>query len=72
MNNIVLGGTDASGEVLGTVYVYNNIIMGAGDPGLRVDDSQGTVIIQNNVLYNNGTPGSMVMRRSTFSELVPA
>ena len=57
LNNIVLGGTDASTEVLGTVYVYNNIIMGAGDPGLRVDDSQGTVIIQNNVLYNNGTPG---------------
>lgn len=57
LNNIVLGGTDGSTEVLGTVYVYNNIIVGAGDPGLRVDDPQGTVIIQNNVLYNNGSPG---------------
>ena len=57
LNNIVLGGTDGGTEVLGTVYVYNNIIVGAGDPGLRVDDPQGTVIIQNNVLYNNGTPG---------------
>ncbi len=57
LNNIVLGGTDGSTEVLGTVYVYNNIIVGSGDPGLRVDDPQGTVIIQNNVLYNNGSPG---------------
>ncbi|OGF61969.1 MAG: hypothetical protein A2Y62_20835, partial [Candidatus Fischerbacteria bacterium RBG_13_37_8] len=57
LNNIVLGGSDGNTDVLGTVYVYNNIIIGAGDPGLRVDDPQGTVIIQNNVLYNNGTPG---------------
>ena len=57
LNNIVLGGTDGSTEVLGIVYVYNNIIVGAGDPGLRVDDPRGTVIIQNNVLYNNGSPG---------------
>jgi len=57
LNNIVLGGTDGSTEILGTVYVYNNIIVGAGDPGLRVDDPQGTVIIQNNVFYGNGSPG---------------
>jgi hypothetical protein len=57
LNNIVLGGSDGSTEVLGTIYVYNNIIVGAGDPGLRVDDPQGTVVIQNNVLYNNGSPG---------------
>lgn len=57
LNNIVLGGSDGATDVLGTVYVYNNIIVGAGDPGLRVNDPQGTVIIQNNVLYNNGTPG---------------
>ena len=57
LNNIVLGGTDGSTEVLGEVNVYNNIIVGSGDPGLRVDDPQGTVIIQNNVLYNNGSPG---------------
>jgi len=57
LNNIVLGGTDGATEVLGTVYVYNNIILNSGDPGLRVDDPQGVVFIQNNVLYNNGTPG---------------
>jgi len=57
LNNVVLGGTDGSTEVLGIVYVYNNVIAGAGDPGLRVDDPQGMVIIQNNVLYNNGSPG---------------
>jgi hypothetical protein len=37
--------------------VYNNIMLNAGDPGLRVNDPQGTVFIQNNVFYNNGTPG---------------
>lgn len=57
LNNIVLGGSDGGTDVLGTIYVYNNIITGAGDPGLRVDDPQGKVIIQNNVLYNNGAPG---------------
>lgn len=57
LNNILLGGTDGSTEVLGTVYVYNNIIVGSGDPGLRVSDPQGTVIIRNNVIYNNGSPG---------------
>jgi hypothetical protein len=57
LNNIVLGGSDGSTEVLGTVYVYNNIIVGSGDPGLRVNDPQGTVYVRNNVLYNNGSPG---------------
>jgi hypothetical protein len=57
LNNVLLGGSDGATDVLGTVYVYNNIIVGAGDPGLRVNDPQGTVIIQNNVLYNNGSPG---------------
>jgi len=57
LNNIVLGGSDGNTEVLGTIYVYNNIIVGSGDPGLRVNDPQGTVFIQNNVLYNNGSPG---------------
>lgn len=57
LNNMVLGGSDGSTNILGTIYVYNNIIIGAGDPGLRVNDPNGTVIIQNNVLYNNGTPG---------------
>ncbi len=57
LNNIVLGGSDGNSNVLGTVFVYNNIIIGSGDPGLRVNDPNGTVIVQNNVLYNNGTPG---------------
>ena len=57
LNNIVLGGSDGATDVLGTVYVYNNLIIGAGDPGLRVNDPNGTVSIQHNVLYNNGTPG---------------
>ena len=56
-NNILLGGSDGGTEVLGTVYVYNNIIVGSEWGGLRVNDPQGTVIIQNNVLYDNGTPG---------------
>ena len=57
LNNMVLGGSDGSTNILGTVHVFNNIIIGAGDPGLRVNDPNGTVIIENNVLYNNGTPG---------------
>ena len=56
-NNILLGGSDGGTEVLGTIYVYNNIIVGSEWGGLRVNDPQGTVIIQNNVLYDNGTPG---------------
>ena len=55
--NILLGGSDGSTEVLGTIYVYNNIIVGSDDQGLRVNDPQGTVIIQNNALYNNGSLG---------------
>jgi hypothetical protein len=55
--NILLGGSDGGTEVLGTIYVYNNIIIGADDQGLRINDPQGTVIIQNNVLYNNGSLG---------------
>ena len=56
-NNILLGGSDGATEVLGTIYVYNNIIVGAAGQGLRVNDPQGTVIIQNNVLYDNGLNG---------------
>ena len=57
LNNIVLGGSDGRTDVLGTVDVTNNVIAGAGDAGLRVDDPQGTVRIRHNVLYGNGTPG---------------
>lgn len=56
-NNILLGGSDGGTDVLGTIYVYNNIIVGSEGQGLRVNDPQGTVIIQNNVLYNNGSLG---------------
>jgi len=55
--NILLGGSDGNTDVLGTVYVYNNIIVGSDDQGLRVNDPQGTVVIQNNVFYNNGSKG---------------
>jgi len=55
--NILLGGSDGGTDVLGTIYVYNNIIVGSDDQGLRINDPQGTVIIQNNVLYNNGSLG---------------
>lgn len=56
-NNILLGGSDGGTDVLGTFYVYNNIIVGADGQGLRINDPQGTVIIQNNVLYDNGSSG---------------
>jgi hypothetical protein len=56
-NNILLGGSDGGTDVLGTIYVYNNIIVGSDWEGLRVNDPQGTVFIQNNVLYDNGTLG---------------
>jgi hypothetical protein len=57
LNNIVLGGSDGNSEILGTAYVYNNILVGSGTSGLRVNDLQGTVFIYNNVLYNNGSNG---------------
>ncbi|HSB90066.1 MAG TPA: IPT/TIG domain-containing protein, partial [Anaerolineales bacterium] len=56
-NNILLGGSDGATDVLGTIYVYNNIIVGSDWEGLRVNDPQGTVFIQNNVLYDNGSLG---------------
>ena len=57
LNNIVLGGSDGATEVLGTVRVTNNVIVGSGEAGFRVNDPQGTVLFQNNVLYGNGTRG---------------
>ncbi len=56
-NNILLGGSDGGTDVLGTIYVYNNIIVGSDWEGLRVNDPEGTVFIQNNVLYDNGPLG---------------
>jgi hypothetical protein len=55
LNNILLGGNDGGTEVLGTIYVYNNIIEGSGEPGLRVNDPQGIVIILNNTFYGNSS-----------------
>ncbi|MBI2892460.1 MAG: IPT/TIG domain-containing protein [Deltaproteobacteria bacterium] len=57
LNLIVLGGSDGGTNILGTILVYNNILVGADDPGLRVNEPAGTVLIQNNVLYDNGSPG---------------
>ena len=57
LNNIVLGGSDGDDDILGTIVVRNNVIIGAGDPGLRVNDPNGTVIIEHNVLMGNGSPG---------------
>src|SRR3989344_4867822 len=56
-NNIILGGSDGGTEVIGTIYVYNNIIANGDDQGLRINDPQGTVYIQNNTFYNNGLSG---------------
>jgi len=53
LNNIVIGGTDGSTEVIGTIEVYNNIFAGAGEEGLRINDPNGTISIQHNVFYNN-------------------
>ncbi|MBI2895807.1 MAG: hypothetical protein HYY06_19780 [Deltaproteobacteria bacterium] len=57
LNNIVLGGSDGATPVLGTVHVFNNVIVGSGDSGLRINDPEGAVIVENNVLYDNGSPG---------------
>lgn len=57
LNNITLGGSDGNTEVLGTIYVYNNLIVGSGDPGLRINDPQATIVVQNNTFYGNGSPG---------------
>lgn len=56
-NNILLGGSDGGTDVIGTIYVRNNIIANADDQGLRVNDSSGRVYIQNNTFYNNGATG---------------
>lgn len=56
-NNILLGGSDGGNEILGTIYVRNNIIADADDQGLRINDSQGTVYVQNNTFYGNGASG---------------
>lgn len=57
LNNIVLGGSDGATNILGKVDVYNNVIVGSGDPGLRINDPEGTVNVFHNVLYDNGSPG---------------
>jgi hypothetical protein len=65
LNNIVIGGSDGSAEVIGTIHFYNNIVVGSGTEGLRVNDPQGTVYIQNNTFYNNGTSQVYLQRAGT-------
>jgi hypothetical protein len=55
LNNLVIGGSDGGTEVIGKIYVHNNVIVNAGDAGLRINDPRATVAIQNNVFYNNGS-----------------
>jgi len=57
LNHILLGGSDGVTEVLGEVRIEGNVIVGAGDPGLRINDPQGTVRVQHNSFHGNGTPG---------------
>jgi hypothetical protein len=65
LNNITIGGSDGGTEVIGTVYFYNNIVVGAGAEGLRVNDPQGTFYIQNNTFYNNDTSQVYLQRAGT-------
>jgi hypothetical protein len=62
LNNLLIGGTDATTEVIGTVHVFNNIILDASEEGLRVNDPNGIVLIQNNVFHNNGTAQTFLQR----------
>lgn len=62
LNNIVIGGSDGNNDVIGTVEVFNNHIIGAGEAGLRVNDPHGTVVIQNNVFYNNSSSQIFIQR----------
>jgi hypothetical protein len=57
LNNLVLGGSDGANDVLGTVQVFNNVIAGAGEAGLRVNDPQGRVVIEHNTFHGNGIGG---------------
>ncbi|NRF67235.1 right-handed parallel beta-helix repeat-containing protein [Aquincola sp. S2] len=57
LNNVLLGGSDASTEVLGTVQLVNNVIAGAGEAGLRIDDPDGRVTIEHNTFAGNGIRG---------------
>lgn len=53
LDNILIGGTDGATEVIGTVEVYNNVLVEAGGSGLRVNDPRGIVTIRNNTFYQN-------------------
>jgi hypothetical protein len=65
LNNVVIGGSDGGTEVIGTVYFYNNIVVGSGAEGLRVNDPQGTFYVQNNTFYNNDTSQVYLERAGT-------
>lgn len=53
LNNIVIGGSDGTTNVIGTVRVWNNVIVGATDAGLRINDPTGTVIVEQNTIAGN-------------------
>lgn len=53
LDNIVVGGTDGATEVIGTVEVYNNLLVGANGSGLRINDPLGSVVVRNNTFYSN-------------------
>ena len=54
LNNVTLGGSDAGdAPLLGDVEVYNNVIIGAGAEGLRINDPGGNFTIRHNTLHAN-------------------
>ena len=53
LNNIVVGGSDGSNDVIGTVRIWNNVIVDGMEAGLRVNTTGGTVVIENNTLHGN-------------------
>jgi PKD repeat protein len=54
LNNLLLGGSDGGTEILGTVSVTGNVIVGSRSAeGLRVNDPGGTVTIENNTIAGN-------------------
>ena len=53
LNGILLGGTDAATEILGAVQVWNNVVAGNGEDGVRVNDPSGSVAIRHNTVHDN-------------------
>lgn len=55
--SILIGGSDGDTEVVGTVFVYNNILIDSDDQGIRINDPAANVFVQNNLVYNSGSIG---------------